>query len=141
MIKITPMYTAKAVGTGGRKGHVKTEDNLIDTDVSMPSAMGGNGGKPNPELFFAAGYAACFGGALGAVAGDKDITDAEVNSHVSIGKDEDGGFGLAVKLHVVIPKLNQADAEELVAKAHEVCPYSRATKGNIEVEVTAEGGA
>jgi len=141
MIKITPVYTAEALNTGGRRGHVKTADGIIDTDVAMPLAMGGNGNKPNPELFFAAGYASCFNGAIGAVAKGKDITGVEVKALVHFGKTEEGKFGLAVELHVTLANLQEEEAKQVVSDAHQVCPYSSATRGNIEVKLFANGAA
>ncbi|MCU0436529.1 MAG: organic hydroperoxide resistance protein [Raineya sp.] len=137
MIKITPVYTAEALNTGGRRGHVKTSDGIIDTDVAMPTTMGGTGNKPNPELFFAAGYASCFNGAIGAVAKGRDITGVEVKALVHFGKSEDGRFGIAVELHVTLPNLQGEEAKQVVSDAHQVCPYSVATQGNIEVKLFA----
>ncbi|HAI75175.1 MAG TPA: organic hydroperoxide resistance protein [Microscillaceae bacterium] len=138
MIKITPFYTAEATGKGGRNGSVKSSDGIIDLPVRMPSAMGGSGGNfTNPEQLFAAGYAACFGGAIGAVAQGRDVSDASVTVKASIGKTEAGGFGLAVAIEVNLPKLDIATAQQVVEDAHQVCPYSLATRGNIEVTVKA----
>jgi len=134
-----PLYTASAVATGdGRNGHVATQDGLIDFDVRMPPELGGPGGAPNPELLFAAGYAACFHSALRSVARGTgaDVTDSEVVADVSIGSLETGGFGLAVALEVNLPNVEPAVAQELMEKAHQVCPYSNATRGNIEVTLT-----
>ena len=133
------MYTAEALATGdGRNGHVKTVDGLVDTDLRAPKEMGGPGGAPNPEVLFAAGYAACFHGALQAVAREKkvDIADSSVGSRVHL-SNVDGGFELSVELEVVLPHLEHAQAQELADAAHQVCPYSKATRGNIEVRVTA----
>ncbi|MGB3617066.1 MAG: organic hydroperoxide resistance protein [Catalinimonas sp.] len=138
MDKIEPIYTAEAVNTGGRRGHVRSSDGVLDLDVEMPSAMGGAGGnKSNPEQLFAAGYAACFNGAVGVVAKGRDIADREITSKVTIGKTEDGGFGLAVHLHGNFPKLSAEEAQQIMEDAHQVCPYSRATRGNIEVSLSA----
>lgn len=132
-------YTAEALATGdGRNGHTKTADGAIDLDLAAPKEMGGSGDGANPEQLFAAGYAACFHGALRKMAGEAgaDVTDSSVGAKVSIGKDtSDGGVALAVTLEVVIPNVDQAQAEELAEKAHAFCPYSKATRGNIEVEV------
>ncbi len=134
MEKITPFYTAEATGKGGRNGSVKSSDGIIDLPVRMPSAMGGSGGEfTNPEQLFAAGYAACFGGAIGAVAKGRNVSEATVTTKVSIGKTESGGFGLAVELHVQLPNLTKEEATQVVHDAHQVCPYSVATRGNIEV--------
>ena len=134
------IYTAVATATGdGRNGHATSEDGILDLDLRVPKEMGGPGGATNPEQLFAAGYAACFHSALKLVAGqDKlDVNGTEVSASVGIGALDDGGFGLAVELDVQVPNLSTAsDAEALVAKAHEVCPYSNATRGNIEVTLT-----
>lgn len=136
---MTPLYTATAVSTGdARNGHVQSTDGLIDTDVRIPKEMGGDGGATNPEQLFAAGYAACFHSALKLVAGKAkvDMTDSEVVADVSIGSNGQGGFGLAVKLEITIPGVDAATAQQLTEQAHQVCPYSNATRGNIEVELT-----
>ncbi len=133
------LYTASAVATGdGRNGHVRTQDGLVDTDVRIPVELGGSGGAPNPELLFAAGYAACFHSALRSVARGTgaNVDDSEVVADVSIGSIDGGGFGLAVALEVNLPNVEQALAEELLQKAHQVCPYSNATRGNIEVTLS-----
>ena len=136
MEKITAMYTAEVMNTGGRKGHVKSSDGILDMDVSMPATMGGHGGKTNPEQLFAAGYAACFNGAVGSVAQGRNIADAALTAKVSIGKDATG-FGLAVELHGNFPNLSKEEAMKLMEDAHEACPYSKATRGNIEVVLSA----
>lgn len=131
-------YTAEALATGdGRNGHTQTADGAISLDLASPQEMGGSGNGANPEQLFAAGYAACFHGALRKVAGQEgaDTTDSSVGAKVSIGKNDEGGFGLAVTLEVVLPHVSQEQAEELTQKAHKVCPYSNATRGNIEVEL------
>ena len=136
---MTPLYTASAVATGdGRNGHVQSTDGLVDTDVRLPPELGGPGGATNPEQLFAAGYAACFHSALKVVAGREkaDTTDSEVVADVSIGDDGAGGFQLAVQLEVTLPALDEDAARSLVEKAHQVCPYSHATRGNIEVTLT-----
>jgi Ohr subfamily peroxiredoxin len=130
------LYTATAHATGeGRNGHAISDDGILDLDLRMPKELGGPGGATNPEQLFAVGYAACFHSALKLVAGQSklDATGSEVSASVSIGSLPSGGFGLAVELDVHTPNLEQSVAEELVAKAHEVCPYSNATRGNIEV--------
>ncbi|MDG1276278.1 MAG: organic hydroperoxide resistance protein [Algoriphagus sp.] len=138
MEKLNIDYTAVAINTGGRKGHVKTDDGLLDFDVAMPKEIGGEGGKTNPEQFFAAGYASCFGGALGAVAGKTSLRDSEIKAKVHLGNYGPGSFGLAVDIEVKIPHAaSLEDAQKLVDAAHEVCPYSKATRGNIEVTVKA----
>lgn len=136
---MTPIYTASAVSTGdARNGHVQSPDGLIDADVRIPKEMGGAGGATNPEQLFAAGYAACFHSALKLVAGKAkvDMTDSEVVADVSIGDNGQGGFGLAVQLEVTIPGADSATAQQLADQAHQVCPYSNATRGNIEVKIT-----
>jgi osmotically inducible protein OsmC len=133
------LYTAVATATGdGRNGHTATDDRLIDTDVRVPVSMGGPGGATNPEQLFAAGYAACFHSALKLVAGqDKlDVTGTEVTTRVSIGLLPAGGFGLAVELDLHAPNLDEATAQTLLEKAHLVCPYSNATRGNVDVKLT-----
>ena len=135
---MTPLYTASAVATGdGRNGHVQSTDGQVDLDVRVPKEMGGVGGATNPEQLFAAGYAACFHGALRLVAGKAgaDHTDSEVVADVSIGSNDAGGFQLAVALEVTLPNVDPAQARELVEQAHQVCPYSNATRGNIEVSL------
>ena len=134
------LYTAEALATGdGRNGHTKTVDGYVDLDLKVPEGMGGPGGGANPEDLFAAGYAACFHGALkkaATLSDDKpDLTGSTVGAKVSIGK-VDGGFGLAVVLEVVIPNMERDAAQALADKAHQMCPYSNATRGNIPVEVT-----
>jgi osmotically inducible protein OsmC len=112
-----------------------SDDGILDVDVRIPKEMGGAGGATNPEQLFAAGYAACFHSALKLVAAnDKlDVTDSEVSASVGIGMLPSGGFGLAVELDVHTPRLDRATAEALTARAHEVCPYSNATRGNVDV--------
>jgi Ohr subfamily peroxiredoxin len=133
------LYRTTAHSTGdGRNGHVQSDDGFVDADVRIPKEMGGAGGATNPEELFAAGYAACFHSALKFVAaGDGiDTTGTEVSATVGIGSLESGGFGLEVELDVSVPALDRPAAEALAAKAHEVCPYSNATRGNIEVTLT-----
>ncbi len=133
------LYTAEALATGGgRNGQVRTSDGILDLNLAIPKAMGGAGGAANPELLFAAGYAACFHSALQAVARAKkiDIQDSSVGSQVSIGPNGNGGFQLAVTLEVNLPDLDPEVAQSLADAAHQVCPYSNATRGNIEVNVS-----
>jgi lipoyl-dependent peroxiredoxin len=128
------MYTATATATGdGRNGHTESEDGQLSLDVRIPTEMGGPGGATNPEQLFAAGYAACFHSALKLIGKDADLTGSEVSASVSIGVLDTGGFGLAVELDVHAPNLDDDTALDLVHKAHEVCPYSNATRGNVEV--------
>lgn len=132
-------YTAKATATGGREGVAKSDDGRLDVKLSTPKGLGGDDGQgTNPEQLFAAGYAACFIGALKFVAGSEKIdlpSDMHIDSQVSIGAIE-GGFGIAVKLAVSLGDMDKAAAQTLVDKAHQVCPYSNATRGNIEVELS-----
>lgn len=130
------LYTATATATGGRNGRTATNDGVLDVEVSTPKELGGSGGAfTNPEQLFAAGYAACFDSALSLVTRMAKVQTGEtrVTAHVGLGKNEAGGFGLAVTLEVNVPGVEQAVAEDLVAKAHQVCPYSNATRGNVEV--------
>jgi lipoyl-dependent peroxiredoxin len=134
------LYTAAAMSTGdGRNGHVRSADGLIDMDLAIPKEMGGAGGATNPEELFAAGYSACFHSALKAVAGQRTLTlaDSAVSAEVGIGPNDQGGFALTVALHVELSGVDQATADDLVATAHQVCPYSNATRGNIDVTVDA----
>ena len=130
------VYTATATATGdGRNGHTRSSDGLIDLDLAVPEAMGGAGGATNPEQLFAAGYAACFHSALTLVARKQKlaISDSAVTADVGIGPDGAGGFGLEIALSVELSGLEQSAAEQLVEAAHQVCPYSNATRGNIPV--------
>jgi len=130
------LYTAVAHATGeGRNGHATSDDGLIDLDLRIPKEMGGPGGATNPEQLFAAGYAACFHSALKFIAAsDKlDTSGSEVSATVGIGLLDAGGMGLEVELDVHLPALDHEAAEALVAKAHTVCPYSNATRGNVDV--------
>ena len=138
MDKIKPLYTATATATGGRNGHTQSSDGVVKADLSVPKEMGGPGraGTATPEHLFAAGYAACYGGALDFVAKQhkKDATKASVQCAVSIGPREGGGFGLSVKMRVEDASLPQADLEALAKEAHEkICPYSHATRNNVDV--------
>ena len=130
------VYTALATATGeGRNGHTRTSDGSIDLDLKVPTEMGGPGGGANPEQLFAAGYAACFHGALKMVAGKQKVafTDSAVTAEVGIGPNDAGGFGLEITLSVELGGIDQAAAEQLVEAAHQVCPYSNATRGNVPV--------
>jgi lipoyl-dependent peroxiredoxin len=133
------LYTAIAHASGGgRDGHVLSEDNRIDMDSRPPKEMGGSGDGTNPEQLFAAGYAACFHSALQGVARAQKvkITDSSVGGRVQIGPNGDGGYQLAVLLEVVLPGLEHDQAQALADAAHQVCPYSNATRGNIDVTIT-----
>ncbi|MDX6153083.1 MULTISPECIES: organic hydroperoxide resistance protein [Marinococcus] len=134
-----PLYTTTATAVGGRDGRVTSEDGNLNLDVRTPKELGGSGEQgTNPEQLFAAGYAACFESALNMVARQKKIKPdhTEITANVSIGKDDEGGFGLAVKLAVHVEGVSEEQAKELAEGAHENCPYSKATRGNIEVDVT-----
>ncbi|MGO4890942.1 organic hydroperoxide resistance protein [Flavobacterium sp. W21_SRS_FM6] len=132
-------YTAKATATGGREGMAKSDDGRLDVKLSTPKGLGGDDGQgTNPEQLFAAGYAACFIGALKFVAAQQKLnlpSNTHINSEVSIGGIENG-FGIAVKLAVSLGDMDKNQAQALVDKAHQVCPYSNATRGNIEVELS-----
>jgi len=137
------VYTAQATVTGGRaEGHGVTTDGALDVQLRTPAEMGGPGGGTNPEQLFAVGYAACFEGALGVIGRREraDVGAVSIDSRVSLITTEDRGFNVAVELHVTLPQV--ADPEEaarIVAAAHEVCPYSNATRGNVDVTLTANG--
>ncbi|WP_289710107.1 organic hydroperoxide resistance protein [Peribacillus butanolivorans] len=131
-----PLYTAVVTVHGGREGHVKSEDGILDFDVRSPKGLGGSGEKAtNPEQLFAAGYAACFDSALNLVLQkEKKKVDTSVTANVTIGKDEeDGGFKLAVRLDISIPDLSREEAEDFAKKAHMTCPYSKSIRGNLDV--------
>ncbi len=136
------LYTAHATSTGGRTGTTKSSDDRISLQLSTPRELGGDSGPgTNPEQLFAAGYSACFIGAMKAVAGSQKIklpADVSITADVSIGPmtGKPGAFGIAVAMAVHVPGMDKADAEKLVATAHQVCPYSNATRGNIEVALT-----
>ncbi|WP_294287674.1 organic hydroperoxide resistance protein [uncultured Chryseobacterium sp.] len=133
------LYTTKVTATGGRNGHVKSENGILDLEVKMPKALGGaNDDFTNPEMLFAAGYAACFDSALNRVISLSKTQTGEttVTAEVSIGQLDNGGFGLAVQLDVNIPGVSQEEAQSLTEKAHEICPYSNATRNNIEVKLS-----
>ena len=138
-VLIKPLYTARATATGGRAGHAVTDDGLLDVHLKPPKEMGGPGGATNPEQLFAAGYAACFQSALGVVGRREgvDTADSLVEADVSIGTIGGGGYGLAVALKVSIPGVDSDTTLRLAEAAHQVCPYSNATRGNIEVTVEA----
>jgi osmotically inducible protein OsmC len=137
------VYTAQATVTGGRvAGHGRTSDGVLDVQLRAPVEAGGEGGGTNPEQLFAVGYAACFESALGVSARRErvEIGDVSVDSRVSLVTNEDRGYTLAVELHVTIPQATDDEqAARLVAAAHKVCPYSNATRGNIDVTLTANG--
>lgn len=130
------VYTATAHSTGdGRSGHARSEDGILDIDMRAPKEMGGPGGAPNPEMLFAAGWAACFHSAIRGIGKQEriNVDGSEVIASVGIGPLDGGRFGLTANLKVSIPNVDRPTAEKLVARAHEVCPYSNATRGNIPV--------
>jgi Ohr subfamily peroxiredoxin len=132
-------YTTTATATGGRDGRAATKDGSFDVKLATPKELGGGGGQGNnPEQLFAAGYAACFLGAMKFVAsqgGPKVPNDATVTSTVGIGPRSEGGFGITVALDVSLPGVDRAQAQQLVEKAHQVCPYSNATRNNVDVKL------
>ncbi|MES1928750.1 Ohr subfamily peroxiredoxin [Salinisphaera dokdonensis CL-ES53] len=135
------LYTAKATATGGRDGRATSSDNALDVSLSAPKALGGAGGDgTNPEQLFAAGYSACFIGAMNVVAGREKVKlpdEMKIDGEVGIGPMGDA-FGIEVTLNVSLPGMEQGVADDLVAKAHQVCPYSNATRGNIDVTLNVE---
>jgi lipoyl-dependent peroxiredoxin len=136
------LYTAEANVVGGRAdGHGRSSDGVLEVDLRLPTEMGGDGAGTNPEQLFAVGYAACFEGALGVVGRREkaEVGDVGIDSKVSLITVKDGSFTVAVELHVTLPSVEDEKAVELVRAAHEVCPYSNATRGNIEVVLTANG--
>jgi osmotically inducible protein OsmC len=136
------LYTAEATATGGREGHARSSDGRIDVDLDVPTEMGGPGGPgTNPEQLFAAGYAACFQSSLLRFAAGRklDVSGSRITARVGIGPLSTGGFGLAAALDLEAPGISRADAVELMERAHEACPYSRATRGNIDVTLTVAG--
>jgi lipoyl-dependent peroxiredoxin len=144
MDKIKPLFTATATATGGRNGHTESSDGIVKADLSVPKEMGGPGkpGTATPEHLFAAGYAACFGGALDFIGKQhkKDASKARIDCAVTIGPRDGGGFGLAVELRVEDKSLPRAELAALATEAHEkICPYSHATRGNVEVSFEIVG--
>jgi osmotically inducible protein OsmC len=136
------LYTAEANVTGARaNGHGVSSGGVLEVDLRLPAEMGGDGGGTNPEQLFAVGYAACFEGALGVVAERKkaDAGDVSIDSKVSLITTEERGYNVAVELDVKLPSVEDSLAVELVRAAHEVCPYSNATRGNVDVKLTANG--
>ncbi|MDQ3235203.1 MAG: organic hydroperoxide resistance protein [Pseudobdellovibrionaceae bacterium] len=132
------VYQAQVTSSGGRSGHVKSADGVIDFDTALPKEMGGKGGAPNPELLFAAGYASCFENAILHIARGHKLNPGKtsVDAKVGIGPNESGGFILAVTLDIHLPELEQAVAQKIMEEAHQVCPYSNATRGNIDVQIS-----
>ena len=136
------LYTAEATVEGGRQGHGRTSDGRLEVDLSVPEELGGTGGPgTNPEQLFAVGYAACFQSALLSVAAGQglDASASTITARVGIGPTGHGGFGLTVALDLHAPQLARADAEDLMARAHQRCPYSNATRGNVDVTLTVDG--
>ncbi len=132
------LYTAHAKASGGRDGHASTPDGVLDVKLAVPTEMGGSGNGINPEQLFAAGYSACFLGAIKFVAGQEKITlphDASINGYVGIGTIP-GGFGIQVELKISLPGMDRVTAQALIEKAHRVCPYSNATRGNVDITLT-----
>ena len=136
-----PLYTAVATAHGGREGKVQTDDGQVSHALAMPTSLGGKGGTgTNPEQLFAAGYAACFESALRVVARmqKKPLKDATITARVTLGKTADGGFGLAAELQGHVDGVSREETQALMEAAHQVCPYSKATRGNIQVTLVAE---
>ncbi len=133
------LYSTEARAVGGRAGHVRTNDGLLSVDLAMPKELGGKGGATNPEQLFAAGYAACFESAMRFIAGKQKLPleDAAVTANVSLHPNGQGGFALGVSLSAETKGLDQAATEALVSAAHQICPYSNAIKGNVEVALSA----
>ena len=139
-MSVNVLYRTSATANGGRDGHAKTADGSLDVTLSTPKELGGGGGAGNnPEQLFAAGYSACFLGAMKFVAsqgGPKVPADATVTAEIGIGPRSEGGFGITAELTIKLPGLDHAEAEKLVEAAHQVCPYSNATRGNVDVKLT-----
>ncbi|WP_299823606.1 organic hydroperoxide resistance protein [uncultured Pontibacter sp.] len=132
------LYTAEVTATGGRKGHVKSSDGVLDMPLSVPETLGGVKGKTNPEQLFAAGYAACFQSALLVVAGnhhERLNPESTVTAHVDLNKTDEGGYGLSVKLEVDLKGVDKEKAQQMVEEAHQICPYSIGVQGNIDVQL------
>jgi lipoyl-dependent peroxiredoxin len=141
---VKTLYTAEASVEGGRNGTGRTSDGRLEVDLSVPEDMGGLGGTgTNPEQLFAVGYAACFQSALLNVANGRklDASDSRIESRVGIGPTGHGGMGLTVSLDLYAPHLSPAEAADLMARAHDLCPYSNAIRGNIDVELTVDGAS
>jgi lipoyl-dependent peroxiredoxin len=140
-MSLAVLYTATATAKGGRDGHVRSDDGTLDLPVTMPRSLGGSGAPgTNPEQLFAAGYSACFGSALGLVARMQKINVGpfDITAKVSIGKTDAGGFGLSVELRGRFESLAREQAQALMEAAHQVCPYSNATRGNIQVTLSVD---
>jgi osmotically inducible protein OsmC len=138
------LYTAEAIVQGGREGHGRTSDGLLEVDLSVPEDMGGHGGVgTNPEQLFAVGYAACFQSAVLNVADGRklDASDSRITARVGLGPTGHGGMGLTVALDLHAPHISSTEAADLMVRAHELCPYSNATRGNIDVNLTVDGAS
>ena len=135
-----PLYTAIATATGGRDGHIVSSDGLLESDLRTPKELGGPGGGTNPEQLFAAGYAACFESALRLVARTQKLalTDVGITAHVTLNTTEDKKYVISVELHGAIAGLSKGDALALMQAAHQVCPYSNATRGNVDVQLVID---
>ena len=135
------LYTAEATVKGGRDGHGRSSDGILDLDIRPPKEMGGSGQGTNPEELFALGFGACFQSAMGVVGRRMkvDTSSSKLTSRVTIGTTDGGGYGLAVELDVTIPDVDADTAARVVRAAHEVCPYSNATRGNIDVRLAVGG--
>lgn len=132
------LYTAEVTATGGRDGHIKSSDGVLDFELRKPKELGGQGGASNPEQLFAAAWGACYLGALGSIAEHEGVDTSEANVNVQVSFNKDGNvFSLSADLDVHIPGITTEEAQKIADKAHKTCPYSKATKGNIEVRVTA----
>jgi Ohr subfamily peroxiredoxin len=147
MQQIKVLYTAEATVTGGREGHARSSDGQLEVDLAVPEPLGGRGGPgTNPEQLFAAGYAACFQSALYSVAAGRreskpDLSDARLTARVGIGPTGHGGFGLTVTLDLSAPRVGREEAAALMERAHQLCPYSNATRGNVDVTLAVDGVA
>jgi Ohr subfamily peroxiredoxin len=136
-----PLYTATATAHGGREGEVRSDDGVVQHKLSMPTSVGGKGGPgTNPEQLFAAGWSACFESALRYVAlqQKKPVKDAHITAKITLGKGDDGGFQIAAELHGQIEGLSREETQALMEAAHRVCPYSKATRGNVPVTLVAD---
>lgn len=138
MKNMEKLYTASVTATGGRDGHIKSSDGIIEFDLRKPRELGGQGGATNPEQLFAAAWGACYLGALGSIAQHDGVDTSEATVDVQVSFNKDGNaFVLSADLDVHIPGITTEEAQHLAEKAHRACPYSKATKGNIETRVTA----
>ncbi len=139
-MSVNVVYRTSATSTGGRDGHARSDDGSVDVNLVVPKEMGGPGGTgANPEKLFAAGYSACFLGAMKAVSKKEGVTvpdDASVTATVGFGPRSEGGYGITADLEISLPGVDRADAERLMKAAHEVCPYSNATHNNVDVGLT-----